>query len=132
MLFHCRDMHIILNLLMGNNDISSIPEDISDFDEMGISAACEVTNQMMGSAATALSELLGMAVNISTPDAFVSTEGNTIANTVHDVEPETDVVSISFNLAINGIINTDFVSIMPIAFAKEIVDHLVDQQDGGV
>ena len=131
MLFHCRDMHIILNLLMGNNDISSIPEDISDFDEMGISAACEVTNQMMGSAATALSELLGMAVNISTPDAFVSTEGNTIANTVHDVEPETDVVSISFNLAINGIINTDFVSIMPIAFAKEIVDHLVDQQDGG-
>ena len=49
-----------------------------------------------------------------------------------NAEPETDVVSISFNLAINGIINTDFVSIMPIAFAKEIVDHLVDQQDGGV
>ncbi|MCI9575691.1 MAG: flagellar motor switch protein FliN [Clostridiales bacterium] len=132
MLFHCRDMHIILNLLMGNSDISSIPDDISDFDEMGISAACEVTNQMMGSAATALSELLGMAVNISTPEAFVSTEINTIVNTVHDVDPGTDVVSISFDLAINGIINTNFISIMPIAFAKEIVDQLMGQQNGSM
>ena len=128
MLFRSRDMHIILNLLMGNDDISSIPDDISEFDEMGISAACEVTNQMMGSAATALSELLGTSVNISTPEAYISTEEHNIQSTVHDVEPGKEVVSVSFDLAINGIINTNFVSLLPINLAKGIVDRLVGQQ----
>lgn len=128
MLFRCRDMHIILHLLMGNDDISDISEDISEFDEMGISAACEVTNQMMGSSATAMSELLGFPVNISTPEAFMSPAVEDISQSVHGIEPGTDVVAISFDLIISDIINTNFVSIMPIDFAREIVHKLLGEQ----
>lgn len=128
MLFRCRDMHIILHLLMGNDDISDIPDDVSDFDEMGISAACEVTNQMMGSSATAMSELLGMPVNISTPEAFMSPALDKIAEEMHGIEAGTDVVSIAFDLLISDVINTNFVSIMPVDFAQEIVHKLMGDQ----
>ena len=65
MIFRQRDMQVILNLLMGNDEP---PSDDFVFDELSMSAACEVMNQMMGSSATALSDFLGMVVNISTPE----------------------------------------------------------------
>ena len=55
------DMRIILDLLMGNDG----DDDNFEFDEMSMSAACEVMNQMMGASATALSELLNKPINIS-------------------------------------------------------------------
>ncbi len=61
MVFRQRDMQIILNLLMGNDDP---PSDDFEFDELSMSAACEVMNQMMGASATALSDFLAMTVNI--------------------------------------------------------------------
>ena len=68
MIFRQKDMQIILNLLMGNDDP---PSDDFTFDELSMSAACEVMNQMMGASATALSEFLGRPINISTPEAMV-------------------------------------------------------------
>ena len=70
MIYRQRDMQVILNLLMGNDDP---PSDDFVFDELSMSAACEVMNQMMGASATALSEFLGMVVNISTPEASIVT-----------------------------------------------------------
>lgn len=51
MVFRRRDMQIILNLLMGNEDLPD-EDDSYEFDELSMSAACEVSNQMMGAAAT--------------------------------------------------------------------------------
>ena len=63
------DVQLILNQLMG------LPLEVTDdfeFDEMNISAVCEVMNQMMGASATALAELIGTPIDISTPEAKVS------------------------------------------------------------
>ena len=70
MLFRQNDMQVILNLLMGTDDP---PRPDFEFDELSMSAACEVMNQMMGASATALSDVLGDVVDISTPDAYVVT-----------------------------------------------------------
>ncbi|MEG0484939.1 MAG: chemotaxis protein CheC, partial [Oscillospiraceae bacterium] len=50
MVFRQKDMQVILNQLMGIEE-SSAEEFV--FDELSMSAACEVMNQMMGAAATA-------------------------------------------------------------------------------
>ena len=66
MMFSRNDVRIIVGMLMG----MEIPEEDFELDEINRSAICEVMNQMMGSSATALSEFLGMTVNISTPVSF--------------------------------------------------------------
>ena len=43
-----------------------------EFNDLTISAVCEVMNQMMGAASTALSDFLGRSVNISTPPVLHS------------------------------------------------------------
>lgn len=66
MLLKRQDVKVIVEILMG----TEIPEEEFELNEMYLSAICEVMNQMMGSSSTALSELLGEPVNISTPRSF--------------------------------------------------------------
>ena len=124
MVFRRRDMQIILNLLMGNDEVPDENADF-EFDELSMSAACEVSNQMMGAAATALSEVFNRSVNISTPDAFVSEAGQSINEVVFGSDTVEDMVGISFNLTINGVMNSSFMSVLPSSFAKEIIDILM-------
>ena len=67
------DVQLILNQLMGNPLVVS-PD--FEFDEMNISAVSEVMNQMMGASATALSDLLGISVDISTPTQYLIVQTN--------------------------------------------------------
>ena len=127
MVFRRRDMQIILNLLMGNEDLPD-EDDSYEFDELSMSAACEVSNQMMGAAATALSEVFNRSVNISTPDAFVSKTGESINEMVFGSSTVEDMVGISFDLTINGVMNSNFMSVLPASFAKEIINILMDPQ----
>ena len=66
MLLKKSDIKVIVDILMG----SETPDEEFELNELTISAVCEVMNQMMGAAATALSDFLGYAVNISTPLPF--------------------------------------------------------------
>ena len=125
MVFRRRDMQIILNLLMGNDDIPDEDENF-EFDDLSMSAACEVANQMMGAAATALSEVFSRSVNISTPEAFVSQKGESINKTVFGKSTVEDMVGVSFNLTINGVMNSNFISMLPTSFAKDIVTILMN------
>ncbi|MCH4239877.1 MAG: chemotaxis protein CheC, partial [Oscillospiraceae bacterium] len=125
MVFRRRDMQIILNLLMGNDDVPD-EDEAFEFDDLSMSAACEVANQMMGSAATALSEVFNCSVNISTPSAFVTKAGESINQTVFGSDTVENMVGISFDLIINGVMNSNFISMLPTSFAKEIVDILMD------
>ncbi|MEG0340481.1 MAG: chemotaxis protein CheC, partial [Oscillospiraceae bacterium] len=79
MVFRQKDMQVILNQLMG---IDEEPSDTFVFDELSMSAACEVMNQMMGSASTALAEFLGQPVNISTPQANIMDETHTFKDSI--------------------------------------------------
>lgn len=115
------DVQLILNQLMG------LPLEVTDdfkFDEMNISAVCEVMNQMMGAAATALSEIIDTTVDISTPEAMVENANQIIAD-LYEVNGEDNVVSIKFNLTIDGVINSEFISVLTIDLAKEMAEKMM-------
>lgn len=117
LVFRQRDMQLILNQLMG---IDEPPSDDFILDELSMSAACEVMNQMMGASATALSEFLGKAVNISTPAANIITNDYTFVDAVGMNEND-DIVSIHFNMDIQGVMTSEFVSAMPCDLARSMV-----------
>lgn len=117
LIFRQRDMQLILNQLMG---IDEPPSDDFVLDELSMSAACEVMNQMMGASATALSEFLGKAVNISTPDARIITPEYTFSNAI-ELDENQQIVSIHFNMDIQGVMTSEFVSAMPCDLAKSMV-----------
>lgn len=125
MVFRQKDMQIILNLLMGNEDP---PTEDFEFDELSMSAACEVMNQMMGSSATALSDFLGMSINISTPEAKVVESKDAYHNAI-DVKEGDDIVSITFKLDIVGVMESDFASVLPCELAKSIVSRVITQSE---
>ncbi|MBD5093535.1 MAG: hypothetical protein HDT26_04470, partial [Subdoligranulum sp.] len=123
MVFRQKDMQVILNLLMGNDDP---PSEDFEFDELSMSAACEVMNQMMGASATALSDFLAMPVNISTPEAKVVDSEGAYREAI-DVKEGDEVVAVMFKMDISEVMSTDFASIMPLKLAKEIVSRVTNQ-----
>lgn len=115
MLLKRNDVRVIVEMLMG----MEIPEEEFELDEMNISAICEVMNQMMGASATALSELLGKAVNISTPVSF-EIESPEQFKEKYFTE-ESPMVVIGFTLRIADKMESEFMNLMPIGLAKELV-----------
>ncbi len=122
MVFRQHDMQMILNTLMG---IPDPPSDDFVFDELSISAACEVMNQMMGSSATALADFLSKRIDISTPTATVMEE-NTFRDSI-GLPPDTDVVAITFRLTIKDMLDSEFISVMTLSLAKEIIAPFLGQ-----
>ena len=109
------DVKVIVELLMG----MEIPDDQFKLDEMNISAICEVMNQMMGASATALSELLSRRVDISTPVSF-EVESPEQFKEKYFADNDQMVV-IRFNLMIADKMESEFLNLMPISLAKDLV-----------
>lgn len=118
-MFRCHDMQLILDLLMGNE-----PHENEEFelDEMSMSAACEVMNQMMGASATALSEILNLPINISTPSAQMVETGGVLYETFVELSAEDQIVSISFEMCIAGVMDSDFSFFVPAVLTRSIID----------
>ena len=118
------DVQLILNQLMG------LPLEVTDdfqFDEMNISAVCEVMNQMMGASATALSEIIETTVDISTPEAIVQ-EGSTAENMrseMYEIAGQDHVCTVKFDLTIDGVINSEFISVLTLDLAKDMADKMM-------
>jgi len=112
-------------LLLREDDLKKIlghllsmdPAEMVELDEISMSAICEIMNQMMGSAAGALASFLGQVVNISPPEILNTTEN------VRELFSLTgdSLVSIKFNLSIEGLVDSEFISAMDPQLAKEIV-----------
>lgn len=117
------DVQLILNQLMG------LPLEISEdfqFDEMNISAVCEVMNQMMGASATALSEIIETTVDISTPEAVVQEGGaDAVRQEIYDLTGQDHVCTVKFDLTIDGVIKSEFISVLTISLAKEMADKMM-------
>lgn len=116
MLLKRQDVKAIVEMLMG----MEIEDEDFELNEMNISAICEVMNQMMGASATALSELLGKPVNISTPKSFEITSDEQFKDK-YFTEGNAAMVVISFRLNIAEKLESEFMNLMPITLAKELV-----------
>lgn len=118
MLLKRGDVKIIVEMLMG----SEIKDEDFELDEMNISAICEVMNQMMGASSTALSELLSKPVNISTPVSFEVEDSEQFKDKYFT--DDNAMVVILFNLKIAGKMESEFMNLMPLGLAKELVAGL--------
>ena len=119
------DVQLILNQLMGNPLVVS-PD--FEFDEMNISAVSEVMNQMMGASATALSDLLGISVDISTPTPYLIEQTNFCQ--LAELDPDETIVAVTFNLSVDGVMNSEFMSVMSVELAKSLSGKMIEKFHG--
>lgn len=115
MLLKRNDVRVIVEKLLG----TEIAEEDFELDEMNISAICEVMNQMMGASATALSELLGRTVNISTPESFEITSPDQFKDKYF--LDDNVMAVIGFTIQIADKLQSEFMNLMPIGLARELV-----------
>ncbi len=120
------DVKIITDLMMGGDGTNTEGE----VTELHLSAISEAMNQMMGSAATSLSTMLGKMIDISPPDASLID--------LNDFESGEDIASflkgtfvkISFRMQIGDLVDSSIMQIYPLDFAKGLYDAFMNNQLG--
>jgi flagellar motor switch protein FliN/FliY len=111
------DVKIIADLMMGGDGTNTS----GDIGEIQLSAVSEAMNQMMGSAASSMSQLLNRVVDISPPKTDnIDVESVKIFERLFE-SPEKDFVKITFNLKIGTIVDSVMVQLYPITFAQDMV-----------
>lgn len=116
MILKKNDVRKILEILM----MTEIEEEAFVLDELSRSAVCELMNQMMGSSATSLSEIMGETVNISTPIAFEVDNPDSFKEKYFD--SDNPMVIVSFDLDIEDCLQSEFMMFMSIGLAKKLIN----------
>lgn len=122
------DVKIITDLMMGGDGTNTDGE----LGELHLSAISEAMNQMMGSAATSLSTMLGTVIDISPPNADLLnlveySDGSEISPFLGGT-----FVKISFRMQIGDLVDSTIMQLYPVEFARKLVDTFISQQMGGV
>ena len=128
MLLKRSDIKVIVDILMG---METADEEF-ELNELTISCVCEVMNQMMGSAATAMSDFLGFRVDISTPVSF-ELENLEQFKQAHLPQGADQIVVVKFFLKIEDALESEFMNVMSVSLAKELLKSLglEDEVSGG-
>ena len=118
------DVKVITDLMMGG-DGTNIDGELG---ELHLSAISEAMNQMMGSAATSLSSMLGKMIDISPPDASLIDMSGLIE--IDNIAPflKEKFVKISFRMQIDGLVDSTIIQLYPIDFARSLYDHFITSQ----
>ena len=127
MLLRRSDVKVIVDILMG----SETPDEEFELNELTISAVCEVMNQMMGAAATAMSDFLGFPVNISTPSSF-ELEDLPDFKREHLPQGTETLVVVRFALKIEDALESEFMNILSVELSRKILAGLGMGDDGGL
>ena len=120
------DVKVITDLMMGGDGSNTDGE----LGELHLSAISEAMNQMMGSAATSLSTMLGKMIDISPPEASLVDltefkEGGEIAEFLAGT-----FVKIAFRMQISELVDSTIMQLYPIEFAKELCGTFLGAQMG--
>ncbi|MCR4989379.1 MAG: flagellar motor switch phosphatase FliY [Lachnospiraceae bacterium] len=110
------DVKVITDLMMGGDGTNTDGE----LGELHLSAISEAMNQMMGSAATSLSTMLGKMIDISPPEASLVDLTETMdAASVAPFLAGT-FAKVSFRMQIDELVDSTIIQLYPIDFAKEL------------
>lgn len=115
-----RDAGLIANLMMGDPDLP-IPEKL---EELYLSAVSEAMNQMMGSTATAMSDMFQRTIDISPPEV----EYKDFSSDDSDVDGHLEnkpLVRVSFRLHVEDLIDSELLQLLPVDFARQMVKELI-------
>ncbi len=115
------DVRAILEMLMS----MQFDDETFELDEIASSAIGEVMNQMMGASSTALSDMLGRTVDISTPFVFEIADQDKFKEKYFSTDEI--LAEISFSLLIGDNIDCQFLYLIPIDLAKEIVSGFMGE-----
>ena len=125
LVFDLMDAARIVDLLMGGNGLDVTTE----FDEIKLSAISEIMNQMMGSSATSMSQLFKHRIDISPPNVnILNLENDSLSDVMH--LSDTDIVRISFDMTVGDLINNKIMLMIPVQFAKDMVQSFLNAQMG--
>lgn len=124
MILKDHDVKVITDLMMGGDGSNTDGE----LGELHLSAISEAMNQMMGSAATSMSTMLGKMIDISPPEASLIDlndfkEGGEIAAFL-----EGNFVKISFRMQIDELVDSTIMQLYPIEFAKGLYESFILNQ----
>lgn len=116
------DAKKIADLMMGGDGTNTDME----LSEMVLSAVGEAMNQMVGSASISLSNMLYTKINISPPKVYVV---NFDSDDTKDMPIYGQkVVRIAFKMVVGNIINSEIMQLLPLDFAKALVEKLLSGQ----
>lgn len=114
------DAAIISDIMLGG-DGTQPAEVLTD---IHLSAVQEAMNQMMGASATSMSTVFDKRVDISPP--IVNYEDIDKLEEVDEIIDEETLVKVSFRLKIGDLIDSQIMQLIPINFAKVLVDDLLN------
>lgn len=120
LVINASDAAIIADIMLGGdgtNPDESLPE-------IHLSAVQEVMNQMMGTAATSMSTVFDKKIDISPPSII---EGS-LERDIVDLFNEDVYVKVFFRFIVGDLIDSNMTQLMPISFAKEMVEQLLKSQ----
>ncbi|SDW00676.1 flagellar motor switch protein FliN/FliY [Lachnospiraceae bacterium KHCPX20] len=120
-----RDVKVITDLMMGGDGTNTDGE----ISELHLSAISEAMNQMMGSAATSLSSMLNMMVDISPPssdlmDLAESPDGGEIDDFLKG-----PFVKIEFKMLIGDLVDSKIMQLYPISLAQEMCTSVIENME---
>ncbi|MBO5474193.1 MAG: flagellar motor switch phosphatase FliY [Lachnospiraceae bacterium] len=120
------DVKVITDLMMGGDGSNTDGE----LGELHLSAISEAMNQMMGSAATSLSTMLGKMIDISPPEA--SLVDLTAFKSGGDIAEFLDgtFCKIAFRMQIDDLVDSTIMQLYPIDFARELYNTFIGNQGG--
>ncbi|MGO5027927.1 flagellar motor switch protein FliN [Candidatus Agathobaculum pullicola] len=127
MLLKRSDVREIVDILMG----STTKDEDFKINELNMSAICEVMNQMMGAASTAMSDFLNRMVNISTPQAF---EIGSLEEFIDTYFPSSGIlVIVRFKFSIEDTVESEFMSALSMDLVRELLKGFgIEGEDVGV
>ena len=110
------DVKIIADLMMGGDGTNTDEE----LGELHLSAISEAMNQMMGSAATSLSSMLNMKIDISPPTAsLIDLNDNLDDGDIKEFVSQ-GFVRNSFKMTIGDLVDSEIMQLFPVEFAKNL------------
>ena len=116
---HENDVRIITDLMMGGDGSNTTGE----LNEMHLSCISECMNQMVGSSSTSLSQMFSVPIDISPPVATLVQLSGGLEYPFN--EASKPVVRIGFNMVVEGLIDSEIMQVMPIDFAKSMVEKMM-------
>jgi flagellar motor switch protein FliN/FliY len=109
-----KEASVIADLMIGG-DGSNLKEELTDLE---LSAVSEAMNQMMGSAATSMSEFFKTKVDIETPKTkYVDLNDLDTLKELFPVEP---LIIVEFNLKIGDVIDSKMFQLLSIDYVRDI------------
>lgn len=119
------DVKIIADLMMGGDGTNTDVE----VGELHLSAISEAMNQMMGSASTSLSSMLGIKIDISPPTASLIDLNDQLDQGEISEFLMTGFVRNSFKMTIGDLVDSEIMQLFPVDFAKKLCKNFSSSMD---